>query len=208
MNRVRLLVPALMALAAACAEPQPQTPLIAIGDFFDNPEIAGGQISPDGDWLSYLKPYEGKLNIYVKRFGADEERLMTTDTVRPVTGYFWAVDSEKLLYVQDKGGNENYHAYAVNPYAKPAPGQAVPEARDLTPIDGIRAMFYAGSKKEPDIIYIGLNDRDERYHDLYRLEVSTGKRTLMRENNDNIARWIFDLGGKLQHRQGAGDTIG
>ncbi len=175
-------------------------PMIDRETFFGDPEIAGGQISPDGKFITFLKPYGDYLNIWVK--GVDEPfdaaRPITADTVRSVTGYSWTWDSKFIIYVQDKGGNENYHAYAVNPYAKAASGQDVPEARDLTPIDGVRAMFYGGSKKEPDIVYIGLNDRDERYHDLYRLEISTGKRTLLRENNDNIARWIFDLDGKLR----------
>ncbi len=175
-------------------------PLIDRETFFGDPEIAGGKISPDGKYITFLKQFKGKLNIWIK--GVDEPfeaaRPITADTIRSVTGYGWTYDSRYIIYVQDKGGNENYHAYAVDPYAKPKPGQDVPEARDLTPIEGIAARFYGGSKKTPDIIYIGLNDRDERYHDLYKLEISTGKRTLIRENNENITNWIFDLNGNLR----------
>ena len=35
--------------------------------FSGNPEIAGGQISPNGKFISFLKPYNGVLNIYVKK---------------------------------------------------------------------------------------------------------------------------------------------
>ena len=46
------------------------------------------------------------------------------------------------------------------------------------------------------MIYIGLNDRDKSWHDLYKLRISTGERTLIRQNTDRIAAWIFDLQGQ------------
>ena len=71
--------------------------VIPVSSFFDNPEITGAQISPDGQWLSYLKAYEGKLNVFAKRTGTDEEIQLTADTERPVRGYFWSVDASKIL---------------------------------------------------------------------------------------------------------------
>jgi dipeptidyl aminopeptidase/acylaminoacyl peptidase len=175
-------------------------PMIERDVFFGNPEIAGGQISPDGKYISFIKPYRDVLNIWVKKREEpyQDARPMTADTTRPVTGYYWTYDSKYIIYIQDKGGNENYHAYAVNPYAEPAEGKDVPTARDLTPIEGIRVLFYGTFKNEPDIIYIGLNDRDERYHDLYQLRVSTGERNLIRENKENISSWRFDQEGNLR----------
>jgi dipeptidyl aminopeptidase/acylaminoacyl peptidase len=205
MKRALLVLTAICLLAGGLAAEELKyleklPPIIDREIFFRDPEIASGQISPDGKFISFLKPYKGRLNIWVKAFDEsfEDARPVTADTIRSVRGYGWTFDSKHIIYVQDKGGDENFHAYALDPYAKPAPGQDVPEARDLTPIDGIRAMFYGSSKKEPDIIYIGLNDRDERYHDLYRLEVSTGKRTLLMENNENISGWDFDLDGNLR----------
>ncbi len=175
-------------------------PIIDRETFFGDPEIAGGQISPDGKIISFLKPYKDKLNIWVKRFDEpfEEARPVTADTTRPVRGFGWTYDSKYIIYVQDKGGDENFHAYRVDPYAKLEPGQDVPEAVDLTPFEGVRAISYGGSKKTPDIIYVGLNDRDERYHDVYKLKVSTGERTLIRENTENIVGWEFDLDGNLR----------
>ncbi len=175
-------------------------PMIDRDVFFGNPEIAGGQISPDGKFISFIKPYRDVLNIWVKERGEsyDQARPLTADTTRPVTSYYWTYDSKYIIYIQDKGGNENYHAYAVDPYVSPAEGRDVPRARDLTPIEDVRVMFYGTFKNEPDIIYIGLNDRDERYHDLYKLSISTGERTLIRENRENLASWRFDEQGNLR----------
>ncbi|HXG72985.1 MAG TPA: hypothetical protein VNJ04_20520, partial [Gemmatimonadaceae bacterium] len=159
----------LLALAgptALEAQARVQTPLIPLEHFFDNPEIGGAQISPDGKWLSYVKPYKGKLNVYIRPVNGTErdERVMTTDTVRPVGQYFWSRDSRYLLYVQDKGGNENFRIYAVDPSQ---PG--VPVARDLTPFDKVRAAIYAVPHRTPGRILVGLNRRIPSAFDAYWL---------------------------------------
>ncbi len=200
MNRVRIGLLAMVFLFGACAEPQPpQPPLIDLAQFFDNPEIAGAQISPDGEWLSYLRPYEGKLNIYVKRFDSDQERLMTTDTVRPVTGYFWTVDSEKLLYIQDKGGNENFHIYSV-----PLAGEGTPEARDLTPYDGARAVIFDVPRDLPDRILIGLNRRNPSAFDTYWLDLESGDLQLVAENPGRLIGALTDSENKVRVALGQG----
>ncbi len=175
-------------------------PIIDRDVFFGDPEIAGGQISPDGKHISFIKTYKGQLNIWVKDVDEpfDAARPMSADTTRPVVRYGWTEDGKYLLYIQDKGGDENFHAYVIDPTEKLKEGRDVPEARDLTPIDGIRVTFYAFPRCTPDIIYLGLNDRDERYHDLYRVTVSTGERELIWENTQGLSRFIFDLDGKLR----------
>ncbi|UCF04704.1 MAG: alpha/beta fold hydrolase [bacterium] len=175
-------------------------PLIDREIFFGDPEISGGQISPNGRYISFRKQFKDVLNIWVKRIDEPFEaaRPLTADTTRPVRGYFWSRDSRYVLYIQDKGGNENFHIYAVDPKAELAPGEEVPPARDLTPIEGIRAYIYSLPKKTPNTIYIGLNDRDERYHDIYRLEIDTGERVLVRRNEEGVISWEFDLEGNLR----------
>ncbi len=175
-------------------------PLIDRDVFFGDPEIAAGRISPDGKHISFLKTYKGHLNIWVK--GVDEAfemaRPMSADTTRPVFRYFWTRDGKYLMYIQDKGGNENFHAYVIDPTEKPEEGMDVPAARDLTPVDGIRVTFYSFPKSEPDILYLGLNDRDERYHDVYRVTISTGERELVWENTEAMSGFEFDREGKLR----------
>ncbi len=162
--------------------------------FFDDPEISGGQLSPDGQYISFLKPYEGTRNIWVK--GVDDTfedaRPITADTLRPIRGYFWSRDGQHVLYVQDKGGNENFHVYAVDPAATT---EGVPEARDLTDRDSTRALIYAVPESDPDLVYVGLNDRDPAWHDLYSLKISSGELTLLRENTERLTSWQFDLEG-------------
>lgn len=167
---------------------------------FGNPEIAGAQISPNGKYLSFLKPWKDTHNIYVK--GVDEPfsaaRLMTTEAKRPVAGSFWSRDSKYILYVKDNDGDENDNVYAVDPTAKPAAGADAPASRDLTGLKGVRVEIINVPKSQPDIIYIGINDRDKAWHDLYKLTLSTGEKTLLRKNTDRISSWNFDLQGNLR----------
>ena len=117
---------------------------------------------------------------------------------RPIAGYFWTRDSKAILYVKDNDGDENYNAYAVDPTAKPAAGSEAPPSRDLTGLKGVRVMIYEMPKIDPDVAYIGINDRDKAWHDLYKLKISTGKKTLLRKNTDRITGWDFDLQGNLR----------
>lgn len=173
-------------------------PLIDREIFFGNPEISGGQLSPDGKWISFMKEYNGIMNIWVKKFDeAFAKAKPLTNNERPLGGYFWTYDSKYILYVKDNKGDENYHVFAVNPTDN-VTGNGLPISRDLTPNDKVRAMIYQVSKKNPDILMVGLNDRDPAYHDLYKLEISTGKLTLMFKNTEKINGWDFDWDEKLR----------
>jgi hypothetical protein len=175
-------------------------PLIDRELIFGDPEISGAQLSPDGKYLSFQKPWKGTRNIYVK--AVDEPfsaaRLLTAEPKRPTAGYFWSRDSKYILFAKDKDGDENFNVYAVDPGTKPAAGMDVPTARDLTGFKGIRVMLVDVPKNDPDIIYIGLNDRDKAWHDLYKLKLSSGEKTLVRKNTERIAGWGFDLQGNLR----------
>src|SRR5437762_9512809 len=175
-------------------------PLLDRELFFGNPEISGAQISPDGRYVSFLKPYKDTRNIWVKSVNDSyaNAKLITNDTRRPVTAYFWSRDGKYILYAQDSLGNENFNVYAVDPASSPAAGQEIPTARNLTAAKGVRAAIYEVPRVDPDIMYVGLNDRDKAWHDLYRVHISTGQRELLHKNTERIVGWEFDNAGKLR----------
>src|SRR5258708_33541446 len=87
----------LLSLASFAGSASAQLPaLIDREVFFGNPEYAGAQISPDGKFISFIKPYKDTMNVWVK--GVDEPftaaRPMTADTARPVRQYFWSRDGK------------------------------------------------------------------------------------------------------------------
>ncbi len=194
-----------LAQVAVAQQPKPADlrklpPLIDRELFFGDPEISGAQISPDGRFITFRKPYKDVMNIWVKAVDEpfDAARPITADTERPVRGYFWSQDSRYVLYVQDKGGNENFHVYAVDPGAAAEAETGVPSARDLTAYENVQARIYAVPEATPDKIIVGLNDRDPQLHDVYRVDLNTGERELILQNDENVAGWLTDLDGNVR----------
>lgn len=177
-----------------------QPPVIDRELFFGDPEISGAQLSPDGKYIAFMKPLNKTRNIWVKK---TEEpftaaRPVTADPKRPVPTFFWSRDGKYILFVQDAAGDENYNVYAVNPADGPAPGSQVPAARNITDAKGVRAAIYSVPKSAPDKIFVGLNDRDKAWHDLYEVTISTGERKLLRKNTDRVTEWFFDNNDQLR----------
>ncbi len=191
---------AITPLRRAHAQKGSLPPLIDRQEFFGDPEIAGAQISPDGQFIAFIKPYKGTRNVWVKRTNEpfDSAKPVTNDMKRPIPGYFWSRDGRHILFTQDQGGNENFNVYAVNPAEMPAAGQDVPAARNLTDAKNVRAVIYHVPRDEPDTMYAGLNDRDAAWHDLYRVKISRGERTLLRQNTERITGWVFDNKAQLR----------
>lgn len=150
-------------------------PLIPREILFGNPDKTSVKISPDGSSISYLAPLNGVLNLWVAPAGEPQEaRPVTNDTSRGIRSYTWAYNNE-ILYLQDTDGDENWRLFKVNP----APGKG--EVESLTP-KGCLAAIQKVSPYFPDEILVCLNDRDPRYHDVYRVNLTSGCRTLLQKN--------------------------
>ncbi len=196
-----------LALFAACigladsasGESGDMPPLIDRQVFFGDPEYAGAQISPDGEFVAFRRPHQGVMNVWVKPREAEfaEARPLTADR-RPVPAFLWSQDSRFILYVQDRQGDENFHVYAVDPAAEAEQETGVPPARNLTPYEGVRARLFAAPKSRPREIMVGINDRDPRVHDVYRVDLDSGQRERIIKNDQNVASWTFDLDGQLR----------
>ncbi|NNF06113.1 MAG: prolyl oligopeptidase family serine peptidase [Candidatus Eisenbacteria bacterium] len=199
MKHVLVLMAALMLMTSVGAAVAELPPIIDRELFFGDPEISGAQLSPDGKYISFIKPYKDVRNVWVKGIDEDFEdaRPITADDA-PVPGYFWSQDGRFILYVQDKGGNEDFHVYSVDPQGKANADSGVPEARDLTPIDGVRAVIYSVPENSPGDLIVGINDRNAMYHDVYRVDIATGERELMILNEKEIGFFMFDLEGEAR----------
>ncbi len=160
-------------------------PLIPRDALFGNPERAGVQISPDGQYLSWLAPLEGVLNIWVAP--ADDPQAataVTRDQNRGIRMYFWSFQAHTLVFLQDVGGDEDFHLHRVD--------VRTGDARDLTPYADTTAEVVGISDRVPEAILVGLNDRDAQWHDLYRVDLATGERVLLEENLEGIASYLPD----------------
>ncbi len=151
---------------------------ISVEDFFGAPERAGATISPDGTRIAYLAPWRDRLNVWVQGLGSSggldgEPRCVTADQTRSVQSYQWSDDPRWLLYLQDSGGDENWHLFRVD---LDAPGSA---AVDLTPFPGARVVGFEPSRGRPGKLAVSLNARDAAEFDLHELDVATGELTVL-----------------------------
>ena len=165
--------------------------LIPLEDFFRNSERTSFQLSPDGRHLAYLAPYENRMNVYVRPLGdaANQPLRVTEETARDVAGYCWA-DNERLLFMKDVGGDENYQLFGVR-----CDGS---DLRAYTPFPGVRTALLDDLEEQPDVVMIEMNRRNPEVFDPYRLNLQTGELTLLAENPGNYQGWMTDHQGRLR----------
>ena len=162
---------------------------IALEDFFRKPEQSDVQISTDGSYLGWLAPWERRLNVHVRDLRTGQERRVTHATARDVLGWLWA-GNERLVYVEDSGGDENYRLRAMK-----ADGTG---AIDLTPFDGVKCGLLDDFGDQPDQVLFQMNRRDPRVFDAHRANVATGEIELVAENPGNVRCWVTDWSGRIR----------
>ena len=130
--------------------------MITLEDFFRNSEQTGFQISPDGRHISYMAPYEERMNIFVRPVEGGAPLRLTAETERSVGGYMWA-DNERILFVKDTGGDENYQLYGVN-----IDGTGL---RGYTDFPGVRTTIIDDLEDVAGQVLIGMNRRNPEVFD-------------------------------------------
>lgn len=166
-------------------------PIIEVKDFFKNPDKAGFQISPDGNYISYRAPWNKRMNVFVQKMGGGEAVRVTADTTRDIPGYFWKGDH--ILYMQDAGGDENFQVFSASIDGK--------DIKALTPFKGVRSTviddlrFVSGREQQ---VIVQMNKRNPMYFDPYLLNVQTGELVQLVDNKDNYDSWVTDHAGVIR----------
>ncbi|HVM38969.1 MAG TPA: S9 family peptidase [Sphingomicrobium sp.] len=203
MTRTAILLAACasLGLSAAMAQPAADVPLIPREALFGNPVKTAGRISPDGKWLSWIAPRDGVLNIWVApASNPAAAKPLTAEKNRPIRQYFWAPDGRTILYVNDKGGDENFLLYGIDPVTG--------TEKLLTPFEKTRVQVVGVSPLVPGRILVGLNNRDAKWHDIHSLDLATGKLTPVLMNTGGFESFLADqrlvIRGALKTRPDGG----
>ena len=191
---VGMLLPVLAVGAAHAATGA--APLLPMEDFFRNPESASYSISPDGRRLAFVKPWENRMNVYVRDLETGIDKRVTSATERDIAGFFWK-GNDRIIYAQDQGGDENFHVYVTD-----IAGTA---SRDLTPFEKVRAGVLDDLEDDPEHMLISMNRRDPEVFDVFRCDIASGELTKIAENTGSIVGWMTDHEGRLR---GAMETDG
>ena len=166
-----------------------KAPLIPMEDFFRNPDKSSFQISPDGQHIAYMKPWKTRMNVHVINVKTTDETRLTSSEDRGIYGYGW-LGNNRIGYAKDDGGDENIHFFAVNIDGT--------NEIDLTPFENVQTRMIDDLEDDPDHIILGLNKRDPRIHDAFRVNVTDGTMKLIAENPGNISGWMTDHDGNLR----------
>ncbi|WP_264789357.1 S9 family peptidase [Aureispira anguillae] len=162
---------------------------IPLEDFFKNPEKTAYSLSPNGEYFAFLAPYQNRKNIFVQKIGTEEIQQITQVTDRDLSGFFWAND-ERLIFVRDFDGDENYHLFSVTKEGK--------DEKDLTPFENVKVDIIDDLENDPEHLIIGMNKRIPQVFDPYRINIRTGETKQLAENPGNISSWITDHKGQLR----------
>lgn len=159
------------------------TELIPRSVLFGNPERSSASISPDGLRLAYLAPADGVMNVWVGAVDGQDFEPVTDDRDRPIRQYFWAHDNRHLVYLQDTGGDENWHVNVIDVESG--------EHRNVTPFDDVQAQVIGSSRRRPGEIVLGLNRDNPQLHDAYLLHLADGRLELLAAN-PGYTPWLID----------------
>jgi dipeptidyl aminopeptidase/acylaminoacyl peptidase len=200
-NTVFLLIAALASTVSLAQVTQVE--LIPRASFLGNPTKVQGLISPDGKWISWIAPRDGVLNIWVAPASdPSNAKPLTEEKVRPIRQHFWARNSKEILFINDRGGDENYLLYGVSPEGGPL--------KSYTKFEKTRVIPIGTSRKRPDEMLIGLNNRNPQWHDVYLLNTVTGDLKLVYQNDQYGAFEADDdlkLRLALKEKAGGGQDV-
>jgi len=166
------------------AAPRADESVLARKLVFGNPDRVAPILSPDGKRLGWLAPKDGVLNVHVApTTDLSQAKAVTSETNRPITSFTWAFDNRHVLYAIDKNGDENVHVFSVDVFSS--------ELKDLTPFEKTQGRIQMLSDRFPQSVLLGTNDRDPKYHDVYRVDIGSGERRLV-QKNESFAEFVFD----------------
>ena len=165
----------------------------SVEDYFARPKAGSFSFSPNGKYLSYKEKDENKKNhVYVKNVTTDEVVRVIEEKEELIRGFGWAND-DRLIYVMDKGGNEDYHLFAVD-----VDGQ---NQKELTPFEGVKVNILNSLKEDKDHLIISMNKNNPQIFEPYKINIVTGELKQLYKNEDAanpIDGYIFDKEGNLR----------
>jgi dipeptidyl aminopeptidase/acylaminoacyl peptidase len=184
MKRI-LIIGILVLLTLSCARREVEFRTYPLETFFDYKSVSSATYSPDEKIIAYISDASGVHNIWTVPVSGGEPRQLTYDTVNTIIFVTWCPNRDSLVYLQDKGGNENFHLYLM-----PAQGGS---AVELTPGDSVRTQFLKWSYDGNSFLYLS-NLRDLRYFDIYQYDLTTGQSKMIYQTKgtEEFADWSRD----------------
>lgn len=164
-----------------------------VEDYFSKPKASSFKFSPNGHYLAYREKDENlKNHVYIKNVKTEEVKKVIEEKDELIRGYGWA-NENRLIYIMDKGGNEDYHLFAIDIDGN--------NQKELTPFDGVKVEILEGLKEDKSHMIISMNKNNPQVFEPYKINIITGDLEQLYKNEDPtnpIMGYEFDKNGKLR----------
>jgi len=184
--RVYIFLLFIAAFSAACRHKTAQIP---VTDFFKTPQKSVFRISPDGKYISYLKPYKDKQNLFIQSLADGKERMATSFSDASVRDYYWTFNDD-IVFIQDLITDDQYKMFTLD--------VSTLKTRVILSENKVRIRMLSRNRLEPDVVNIAMNKRDSSNFDVYRINTKTGTLTPYLINPGNFTEWYPDPDGKIR----------
>ncbi len=171
------LLAALCLVSGLFAQESREVKQYSIEQFLKTVNYSGASFSPDREKILVSSDQTGVFNAYALYVDGRDPEPLTKSTVDSVFALGYFPNDERFLYSSDQGGNELDHIYLRN-----EDGTTV----DLTPGENLKAQFYGWSQDDRSF-FIGTNERDRRYFDVYQYDAQTFDREMIFQNDDGYS---------------------
>ncbi|NRF37396.1 S9 family peptidase [Pedobacter sp. LMG 31643] len=164
-----------------------------VEDYFASPKSSDFQLSPTGRYLSFKeRDDQGRNHVMIKEVATGKTTRAIEEKQDVIIGYGWATD-ERLLYLMDRSGSENYHLYAIN--------RDGTNDKDLTPYEGVKATILERLPEQKESIIVKMNKDNKQRFEPYKIDINSGE-TLklydLSDKEDPIDSYNFDKDGHLR----------
>lgn len=174
---------------SSCIKKQEEYKLVELNKFFKTADKSKMLLSPGGDYVCYISLFKNRPNIFLENLNTNKIKQLTADTVLGINKYLWLNDS-MIIYLHDVDARDNYHLYSLNINTN--------ISIDLTPYPNVKMQLLSINPLNNTDVYIGLNKRDPKVFDLYKLNAITAELTLLEKNNGDISYWLEDKKGNIK----------
>ena len=180
------VIPAQAATQAPAAKAQKAPKRYTIEQFMATTSVTGASFSKDEKRILFSSNQSGIFNVYTMPVGGGKATPLTTSRTDSTyaIGYFY--NDDRVLFTRDSGGNERNHVFV-----RELDGLE----RDLTPGDKHRAMF-AGWRPDGSGFYVATNERDPKFFDLYLIDATDYKRSVVYQNDSGMNVSAISRDGK------------
>jgi len=208
-NRCGLFLAILVLSTATHAQAAKQ---YSVADFFKNSDFASLQLSPNGEWLAALGPYEGRRNLFSMRLSDKASARLTSfrskgrsQDNRDVAFFMWA-NNERLIFALDSDGNESFSLFAVN--RDGTDGRVLVRGSEGIVLFPTTTRVLSRLDHDDEHILVTNNERSKFYPDVFRLNVYSGRMTRVETNPGYIERYGVDWDGNIRFAVGHPDATG